>query len=53
LGNHHVRLTRASRPFRVAFLVPLLGLLLTSFGYKDLPTHEEQAKAKWSEALNQ
>ena len=44
---------RASRPFRVAVLLPLLSLLLTSCGYNNIPTYEEQAKAKWSEVLNQ
>ena len=37
---------RASRPFRVAVLPPLLSLLLTSCGYNNIPTYEEQAKAK-------
>ncbi len=46
-------LARASRLFRLAVLVPLLGLLLTSCGYNNIPTYEEQAKAKWSEVLNQ
>ena len=44
---------RASRPFRVAVLLPLLSLLLTSCGYNNIPTYEEQAKARWSEVLNQ
>ena len=46
-------LAPASRPFRLAVLVPLLGLLLTSCGYNNIPTYEEQAKAKWSDVLNQ
>ena len=41
------------RPFRIALLLPLLSLFLTSCGYNDIPTYEEQAKAKWSEVLNQ
>jgi len=44
---------RASRPFLLAVLVPLLSLFLTSCGYNNIPTYEEQAKAKWSEVLNQ
>jgi LemA protein len=43
----------AARPFRLAFLVPLLGLFLSGCGFNDIPTYEEQAKAKWSEVLNQ
>lgn len=46
-------LARASRPFRLAVLVPMLALLLTGCGYNNIPTYEEQAKAKWSEVLNQ
>ncbi len=46
-------LSRVSRPFRIAVLLPLLSLLLTSCGYNNIPTYEEQAKAKWSEVLNQ
>jgi LemA protein len=42
-----------SRPFRIVFLIPLLSLLLTGCGYNNIPTYEEQAKAKWSDVLNQ
>ena len=38
---------------RVALLVPLLVLGLTGCGYNTIPTEEEQAKAKWSDVLNQ
>ncbi len=46
-------LARASRPFRMAVLVPMLVLLLTGCGYNNIPIYEEQAKANWSEVLNQ
>jgi LemA protein len=45
--------SRVYRPFRIAFLIPLLSLLLTGCGYNNIPTYEEQAKAKWSDVLNQ
>mgnify|MGYP001788653985 CR=1 FL=1 len=41
------------RPFRIAFILPLLSLFLSGCGFNDIPTYEEQAKAKWSEVLNQ
>ena len=41
------------RPFRIALILPLLSLLLSGCGFNDIPTYEEQAKAKWSEVLNQ
>ena len=34
-------------------LVPLLSLLLSGCGFNNIPTYEEQAKAKWSDVLNQ
>lgn len=40
-----------SRRF-VVVLVPLL-FLLVGCGYNNIPTYEEQAKAKWSDVLNQ
>ena len=46
-------LARASRTFRLIALMPLLSLLLTGCGYNNIPTYEEQAKAKWSDVLNQ
>jgi LemA protein len=42
-----------SRPARIVVLVPLLSLLLSGCGFNNIPTYEEQAKAKWSEVLNQ
>ena len=45
--------TRAGGLFRIALIVPLLSLLLSGCGFNAIPTYEEQAKAKWSEVLNQ
>ena len=33
--------------------VPVLALLLSGCGVNNIPTYEQQAKAKWSEVLNQ
>ena len=41
------------RRIRPLFLLPLLGLLLSGCGFNNIPTYEEQAKAKWSDVLNQ
>jgi LemA protein len=38
---------------RIPILVTLLGLLVSGCGINNIPTYEEQAKAKWSEVLNQ
>jgi LemA protein len=35
------------------FLIPLLSLFLAGCGFNNIPTYEEQAKAKWSDVLNQ
>ena len=43
----------ASRKTRSLFLIPLLGLFLAGCGVNSIPTYEEQAKAKWSDVLNQ
>ncbi len=42
-----------SRAARRVLLVPLLCLLVAGCGVNDIPTYEEQAKAKWSDVLNQ
>ncbi len=42
-----------SRVTRAVFIVPLLMLFLAGCGLNDIPTFAEQAKAKWSEVLNQ
>ncbi len=44
---------RVSRTARIVLLVPLLSLLLWGCGVNNIPTYEEQAKAKWSDVLNQ
>ncbi|MBY0560080.1 LemA family protein [Hyphomicrobium sp.] len=45
--------TSLSRFARIAILVPLFGLLVSGCGINTIPTYEEQAKAKWSDVLNQ
>jgi LemA protein len=42
-----------SRTARIVLLVPLLSLLLAGCGVNDIPSYEQQAKAKWSDVLNQ
>jgi hypothetical protein len=37
---------RVSRIARIMLLVPLLSLLLSACGVNNIPTYEEQAKAK-------
>jgi LemA protein len=41
------------RTARIVLLIPMLSLLLSGCGLNDIPTYEEQAKAKWAEVLNQ
>ena len=41
------------RTARIAIVVSLLGLLLAGCGVNNIPTYEEQAKAKWSDVQNQ
>jgi len=38
---------------RTVLLVPLLTLFLSGCGLNNIPTYQEQAKAKWAEVLNQ
>ena len=38
---------------RLMLFVPVLALLLSGCGINNIPTYEEQAKARWSEVLNQ
>jgi LemA protein len=37
---------------RVLFAVIVLGLTVAGCGYNNIPTHEEQAKAKWADVQN-
>ncbi len=48
-----VSISRMARSFRIAVVVPILCLLAAGCGFNDIPTYEEQAKAKWSDVLNQ
>jgi LemA protein len=48
-----VNVASIARTARVVLFIPLLSLLLSGCGINDIPTFEEQAKAKWSEVLNQ
>ena len=41
------------RRARAVLLVPLLAVLLSACGVNNIPTYEEQAKAQWSQVLNQ
>jgi LemA protein len=42
-----------ARSWRIPFIVPLLAFLLSGCGLNNIPTYEEQAKAQWSQVLNQ
>lgn len=44
---------RKPRSALLAILVPFVALLLSGCGFNNIPTYEEQAKAKWSDVLNQ
>ena len=43
----------AVRLARIPVLVACLGLLLAGCGVNNIPTYQENAKAKWSDVLNQ
>src|SRR6186713_1425757 len=45
-------MTSLVRPIRISSLIVLLGLVLSGCGYNDIPTLEEQAKAKWADVQN-
>src|SRR5260370_39379928 len=44
---------RALRCARISIFVAGLGLLLAGCGINNIPTYQEDAKAKWSQVLNQ
>ena len=46
-------ISRELRAVRLPMFIPLLALFLTGCGFNNIPTYEEQAKAKWAEVLNQ
>src|SRR3954471_14813998 len=46
-------LANVSRALRLGMIVPLLSVILAGCGVNTIPTYEEQAKAKWSDVLNQ
>src|SRR5262245_36291647 len=46
-------IARLWRLARIPTAVVLLGLLVSGCGVNTIPTLEEQAKAKWSDVLNQ
>lgn len=46
-------LATLSRTARFVVFIPILSLLLSGCGFNNIPTYEEQAKAKWSDVLNQ
>lgn len=49
LGSH----SQIARFVRLAVFVPALSLLVSACGVNNIPTYEEQAKAKWSDVQNQ
>jgi LemA protein len=46
-------LASASRKARLVLVLPLFTLFLSGCGINNIPTFQEQAKAKWSDVLNQ
>ncbi len=45
--------TTIPRSMRLALVVPLLTFFLAGCGVNNIPTYEQNAKAKWSDVLNQ
>jgi LemA protein len=45
--------SRVFRLFRAPVVASLLGLLVAGCGINTIPTYQENAKAKWSDVLNQ
>src|ERR1044072_5277089 len=48
-----MRIARAARVTKSLSVVLALGLLLTGCGVNNIPTYDEQAKAKWADVNNQ
>jgi LemA protein len=46
-------LTNSSRSIRNALLIIAAGLFVSGCGVNNIPTYDEQAKAKWSDVQNQ
>ena len=47
------RWVEAPRFLRTSLLILLLGLVVSGCGINNIPTFDEQAKAKWSDVQNQ
>ena len=45
-------MTASISHLRAAFAVVLLGLTVSACGYNNIPSYEEQAKAKWADVQN-
>src|SRR5947207_5173829 len=45
-------MTASRSHLRAAFAAVLLGLTVSACGYNNIPTYEEQAKAKWADVQN-
>ena len=45
-------MTKAFSRVRTVFAVVLLGFTVSACGYNNIPTYEEQAKAKWADVQN-
>src|SRR6476646_1213842 len=45
-------MTASISRLRAAFAVVLLGLTVSACGYNNIPSYEEQAKAKWADVQN-
>jgi len=48
-----MQIARAARVTKSLSVVLALGLLLTGCGVNNIPTYDEQAKAKWADVNNQ
>src|SRR4030081_22452 len=45
-------MTRSTSRLRAVFAAVLLGLTVSACGYNNIPSYEEQAKAKWADVQN-